>query len=363
MFFDPTKPFNSIPLLPPDFELETEKVLEQLDISHRYLAELKINSRTIANNSVLLNTLALREAKSSSAIENIFTVYDELYKYDLFSDQVESPASNQVLRYSKALIYGYNLIKKDKKLSISKILSIKQILEDNDAEVRKVPGTVLKNIRTGETAYTPPDDPNVILNALRNLEKYINDQDFQNVDPLIKMAVIHYQFEAIQPFYDDNWRTGRIINVLYLVMNNLLDMPVICLSNYFMEKKSDYYRLLNEVRTRNNWENWIIFILKAVQYTAEDGIALIMEIKELMNEFKFKIWNELPKIYSQDLLYLLFRHPYINIDIGMNDLGVSRLTVTKYLNELTEKGLLKKNKLGRNLYYVNKPLFDLFVRK
>lgn len=363
MFFDPTKPFNSIPLLPPDFELETEKVLEQLDISHRYLAELKRISRTIANNSFLLNTLALREAKSSSAIENIFTVYDELYKYDLFSDQVESPASNQVLRYSKALIYGYNLIKKDKKLSISKILSIKQILEDNDAEVRKVPGTVLKNIRTGATAYTPPDDPNVILNALRNLEKYINDQDFQNVDPLIKMAVIHYQFEAIHPFFDGNGRTGRIINVLYLVLNNLLEMPVLYLSRYIIENKADYYRLLNEVRTKNNWEEWILYILTAVQVTAEDSIILIKEIKALISEYKFKMRGELPKIYSQDLLNLLFRHPYTKIEFVMNDLGVSRITATKYLNELTEKGLLTKNKLGRNIYYVNKPLFDLFVTK
>jgi len=363
MFFDPTKPFNSIPLLPPEFELETKEVLKQLAVSHRYLAELKGIAQTIPNRTILISTLALQEAKNSSAIENIITTHDELYKSDLFSDQFESPASKAVHRYSKALIHGYNLVKDDKILSLNKILAIQQILEDNDAGIRKLPGTVLKNTRTGVTTYTPPDNPDVILNALGNLERYINDPDIHKVDPLIKMAVIHYQFEAIHPFFDGNGRTGRIINVLYLVLNNLLEMPVLYLSRYIIENKADYYRLLNEVRTKNNWEEWILYMLTAVQVTAEDSIILIKEIKALISEYKFKMRGELPKIYSQDLLNLLFRHPYTKIEFVMNDLGVSRITATKYLNELTEKGLLTKNKLGRNIYYVNKPLFDLFVTK
>lgn len=362
MLFDPLKPFNSIPLLPPDIKLETNKVLEQLAASHWYLAELKRNSQTIAEKSVLINTFAFREAKTSSAIENIITTYNELFMSDLFPDQIESPAANAVNRYAKALIQGFNLIKKDKLLTGNKIIEIQKVLQDNDTGVRKIPATVLKNSKTGDTIFTPPDDPGAITEAFGNLEKYINNKEFHKVDPLIKMAVIHYQFETIHPFFDGNGRTGRIINVLYLILNNLLDFPVISLSRYFIEKKADYYRLLNEVRTRDNLENWIMFILKAVQFTAEDSISFITEIKALMNEFKFKIWNELPKIYSQDLLYLLFKHPYINIEIGLNDLRMSRLTVTNYLNELTETGLLTRNKLGRSLYYVNKPLLELFER-
>jgi len=363
MLFDPAKPFNSMPLLPPEFELETKVILKQLAVSHRYLAELKGIAQTIPNRSILISTLALQEAKDSSAIENIITTHDELYKSDLFADQFESPAAKEVRRYAKALVQGFNLIKNDKLLTVNRIIEIQKVLEDNDAGVRKIPGTVLKNTKTGETIYTPPDDLRVIIEALSNLEKYINDDKFHEVDPLIKMAVIHYQFETIHPFFDGNGRTGRIMNVLYLVANDLLEMPVLYLSRFIIEYKADYYRLINEVRTKNNWEEWVLFILFAVQITAIDSIKLILKIKILMSEYKTKIRSELPKIYSQELLNLLFRHPYTKIEYVMNDLKVTRITATKYLNQLTDNGLLTKHKLGRNIYFVNDALFDLFVKK
>jgi Fic family protein len=363
MSINPENPFNSIPHLPPEFDLETKSVLKQLAVSHRYLAELKGIAQTIPNRSILINTLTLQEAKESSAIENIITTHDELYKSDLFADQIENPAAKEVHRYAKALTQGFNLILEDKLLTVNRIVEIQKVLEDNDAGIRKLPGTILKSTKTGETIYTPPDDPRVVVEALSNLEKYINDEEFHKVDPLIKMAVIHYQFESIHPFYDGNGRTGRIINVLYLVLNNLLETPVLYLSRFIIENKSDYYRLLNEVRTKNNWEEWVMFFLNGVQITAINSINLIKEIKWLMSEYKTKIRSELPKIYSKDLLNLLFRHPYTKIDFVIRVLKVTRITATKYLNELTEKGLLTKHKLGRNIYFVNDRLFELFVKK
>lgn len=363
MLFDPVKPFNSIPLLPPEFDLETKVILKQLAVAHRYLAELKGIAQTIPDRSILIRTLALQEAKDSSAIENIITTHDELYKSDLFADQFESPAAKEVHRYAKALVQGFNLIKDDKLLTVNRIIEIQKVLEDNDAGVRKIPGTVLKNTKTGETIYTPPDDPRVIIEALSNLEKYINDDEFHKVDPLIKMAVIHYQFETIHPFFDGNGRTGRIINVLYLVLNHLLEMPVLYLSRYIIENKPEYYELLNEVRTKNSWEAWVLFFLFGVSITSMKSIVLIKSMKALMREYETKIGNELPKIYSQDLLNLLFGHPYTKIEYVMNDLKVTRITATKYLNQLTDIGLLTKHKLGRNIYFVNDSLFDLFVKK
>jgi Fic family protein len=356
-----SKPYNELPLLPPNFDLETKVVLKQLVLSHRYLAELKGVVPTIPNKSILINTLVLQEAKDSSEIENIITTHDELYKSDLFSDYFESPASKEVHRYAQALKEGHQLISQDKMLSLNKILEIQKVLEGNDAGVRKLSGTILKNERSGEIIYTPPDDPLIMNKLLSNLEKYINQDELHSLDPLIKMAVIHYQFESIHPFYDRNGRTGRIIMVLYLVMAQLLDIPVLYLSRYIIANKSDYYRLLQEVRTKNNWEEWILFILKAVEKTSIQSINMINSMRELMLKCKHQIMTELPKIYSQDLLNNLFKHPYTKIEYVINDLKISRITATKYLNQLSEHGLLEKMKLGRNIYFVNKPLFDIFV--
>lgn len=355
-----SKPYNDIPSLPPSVDLETNEVLKQLAVSHRYLAELKGISQTIPNRTILINTLALQEAKDSSAIENIITTHDELYKEGLHLKDFENPAAKEVRRYAQALVHGYNLIKDDGILTVNRILEIHEQLEKNTAGLRKLPGTALMNDRTGEIVYTPPDDPNVIIKTLSDLEKYLNDDELHAVDPLIKMALIHYQFESIHPFYDGNGRTGRIINVLYLVIKKLLDMPVLYLSRFIIENKSEYYSLLAEVRTKSNWIGWVLYMLKAVEVTSLNSINLIKAIKDQMAQYKSGIRNKLPKVYSQDLLNLLFRHPYTRIDHAMEELKISRITATKYLDQLAEKGFLIKMKLGRNVYYINQPLFRIF---
>jgi len=348
---------NILQELPPATELETKAILKSVAVAHRYLAELKGISETIPNQSILINALGLQEAKDSSAIENIITTHDEVYKAELFSGFVSS-STKEIQNYVQALQTGFELVKKEQLLTCNHILAIQKTLEKNDAGFRKVPGTGLKNLTTGEIVYTPPQNYETILQLMKNLERYINDDSFSRIDPLIKMAVIHYQFESIHPFYDGNGRTGRIINILYLVLNDLLDIPVLYLSQYIIETKSDYYRLLQSTRDTETWEEWILYILKGVEITARQTILMVQKIKELMQRYKKDI-REKFNFYSQDLINNLFRHPYTKIEFLENDLNISRLTATKYLEQLVEGGFLRKQKSGRNNYYVNSPLFDL----
>jgi len=352
---------GTIPLLPPDAELETRSVLKALAPAHRYLAELKGLAATIPNEHILINTLALQEAKDSSEIENVITTHDELYKADLFSDYVKNPAAKEVSRYATALKTAFEQVKRDRLISVNRIVDTHRVLEQNDAGIRKLPGTALKNGRTGETVYTPPPDHAEIVRLMNNLEQFINDDALYDADPLVKMAVIHHQFESIHPFYDGNGRTGRIINILYLVVRGLLDIPVLYLSRYIIRNKVDYYRLLQSTRDTGNWEPWILYMLDGVELTARQTIWIIRHIKEIMMAYKYRIRSELPKIYSQDLLNNLFRHPYTKIESVQADLGVSRLTAAKYLEQLTDKGFIEKHKIGRYNYYVNRPLMNIFM--
>lgn len=354
--------FNINPL-PPQMNLETTAILKQLAVSHRYLAELKGVVATIPNETILINTLALQEAKDSSAIENIITTHDELYKADLLSDLFENAAAKEVHRYANALKKGFDLVRTNKILSTNIILQIQEELENNSAGFRKLPGTVLKNELSGEVVYTPPQDHNTIVSLMQNLDDYINNDSIHNIDPLVKMSIIHHQFESIHPFYDGNGRTGRIINILYLVTKELLNLPVLYLSRYIITNKSQYYKLLQQVRQSENWEPWVLYILKGVEETSRQTILLVQGIKDLMMEYKHKIRRELPKIYSQDLLNNLFRHPYTKIEFLRRDLNISRITATKYLNLVKELGFLERKKIGRTYYYINTRLFDLFVNK
>jgi Fic family protein len=347
--------------LPPDRELETRAVLRKLALAHRYLAELKGMVATIPNESILINTLTVQEAKSSSEIENIITTHDELYKNNLFNDFIRNPAAKEVSNYADALRIGFEKTRKDKLITVNRLLEIHRVLEQNDAGIRRLPGTELKNDRTGKVVYTPPQDYQTVLGLLDNLERFINDDSMLDVDPLIKMAVIHYQFESIHPFYDGNGRAGRILNILYLVAKELLDIPVLYLSRYIIQNKAEYYHLLQNVRDKGAWETWLLYMLEGVEQTSRQSIILIKEIKYLMQDYKVGIRSGLPKIYSQDLLNNLFRHPYTKIEYMQNELGVSRLTATKYLEQLTHAGFIQKHKLGRYNYYVNQPLFDLFM--
>jgi Fic family protein len=334
----------AIELLPPKGELETKPVLKQLNSAHRYLAFLNGKCATIPNENILINTLALQEAKESSAIENIITTHDEMYKAQLLETIFDNAAAKEVSRYADSLKEGFKTVRKDKLITNKTILEIQKHLEDNDAGYRSVPGTVLKNEKTEEIVYTPPQQQDEIVKLMDNLVAFINDETLSDLDPLVKMAIIHHRFETIHPFYDGNGRTGRIINILYLVKAELLNLPILYLSRYIIQHKADYYRLLQQVRIDRNWEPWILYILKGVEETSRQTLDLIEGIRKQMFEYKNRIRTELPKIYSQDLLNKIFKHPYTKIDFLQKDLGVQRKTAAKYLNMLADKGLLEKSR-------------------
>ena len=351
----------SIPNLPLNMEFETKPVLKKLTRAHQALAELKGVSEVIPNQSILISTLSLQEAKDSSAIENIITTHDELYKSDASAKQFANFAAKEVYSYAAALQSGYQRVKKTRLLVNNHILEIQQTLVENGAGFRKIPGTMLKNDQTGEIVYTPPQDESQIRSLMNNLEQFINDDTLSDVDPLIKMAVVHHQFESIHPFYDGNGRTGRIINILYLVKLGLLDAPVLYLSRYINQNKNEYYRLLQAVRDTGTWEPWILYMLGGIEQTSRQTVRLILGMRDLMQHHKHRLRSELPKIYSQDLLNNLFRHPYTKIDFVMQELQIHRNTAVKYLEELVQIGLLTKHKIGKENFYLNSALFSLLA--
>jgi len=346
-----------IPTLPLPLEIETKAVMKKTTLARGALAEMKGVALSIPNEQILLNTLSLQEARDSSAIENIITTQDELFQSDYYRKSFRTLASKEVYNYAHALLTGFEDLKKNNILTLNKILHIQSMLEENRAGFRKLPGTELKNDRTGETVYTPPQNYDDIVRYMSNLEYFINDNSVSDMDPLVKMAIIHHQFESIHPFYDGNGRTGRIINILYLVKEQLLDMPILYLSRYVNQNKGEYYKLLQKVREGNAWEEWIIFILEGIEHTAKHTMNIIHGIKKLMLLQKNKIRSELPKIYSQDLLNNIFKHPYTKIDFVMKDLAVSRITATRYLDELEKIAILHKEKIHRDYYYINNELF------
>lgn len=350
-------------LLPFSIEVETKPVLKKAASAHRALAELKGSITSIPNENILIETLSLREARESSAIENIISTFDEVYQSSLFANQFASPAAKEVHQYAEALKTGFALIRKQGLLTNKFILEMHRIIEQNDAGYRKLPGTKLLNDRTGEVIYTPPQEHQTIVGLMDNLEQFINNDEIMDADPLVKMAIIHHQFESIHPFYDGNGRTGRIINILYLVQKGLLHLPVLYLSRYIIQHKADYYRLLQIVRDTGEWEEWILYMLNGVEQTAVESVNLIGNLKNLMQRYKQNIRNELPKLYSQDLLNNLFKYPYTKIEFIEHDLEVSRSTAIRYLEALVGQGLLKKQKIGRDNFFVNEPLFHLLSGK
>ena len=357
-----TKSSKKLIPLPLDWDVETKTVLKSLPSAHAALAELKGIASTMPNQSILINTLGLQEAKDSSAIENIITTHDDLYKSELNLDSYKSLNAKEVQNYIAATKTGFDLITKTGLLTSRTVIKIQEVLEGNKAGFRKLPGTTLKNSSTGEIIYTPPQDPEEIKDLMTNLEKFINDKESTDFDPLVKMAIIHYQFESIHPFYDGNGRTGRIINILYLIQEKLQNLPILYLSSYIIKNKSDYYRLLQEVRTKNNWEEWLLFMIKAVDQTSRETIDLISKIRELMMNYKRTLRDNY-KFYSQDLLNNLFKHPYTKIEFIQRDLDVSRITAANYLNQLADDKLLTKKKLGTANYYINDPLFKLLSER
>jgi Fic family protein len=353
----------TIASLPLKIDVETKAVLRKVASAHRLLAELKGILTSIPNETILLETLTLREARESAAIENIISTIDEVYQSNYHTQQFLNPAAKEVHQYAHALKKGHELVKKNDLLTIQHIIKIQETVEENNAGFRKLPGTKLLNDKTGEVIYTPPQDNETIVSLMKNLERFINDDELSNLDPLVKMAIIHHQFESIHPFYDGNGRTGRIINILYLVKKKLLTLPILYLSNYIIKNKSDYYRLLQSVRNDNNWEPWILFILNGVEESSASSISIITSIRELMQVYKLSIKKQLPKIYSQDLLNNIFKYPYTKIEYLQKGLDISRSTSIRYLNALIRLGILKKKKIGRDNFFLNEALFKILAKK
>jgi len=345
-----------MPSIPPLEELDATRfdapaILKKLTSSSRRLAELKGIAASIPNQGILISTLGLQEAKDSSEIENIVTTHDELFKDDVLPETFANPAAKEVLRYRQALRVGFEQVRSSGLITANHLVQIQGELERNNAGFRKLPGTALRD-GGGSTVYTPPQDPARIIALMGDLERFINLPELFAVDPLIKMALIHHQFEIIHPSCDGNGRTGRILNVLYLVKEGLLDIPVLYLSSHIVRTKADYYRLLQGVRQAGQWEDWVLYMLDAVEQTAAHGIATIQAIKAALFDYKHRIRAGY-KFYSQDLINNLFTHPYTRIEFVQRDLQVSRLTATKYLDALAAGGFVQKQKIGRGNYYIN----------
>lgn len=336
---------------------ETPDILKRLASSSRKLAELKGIAASMPNQGILINTLGLQEAKDSSEIENIITTHDELFKDDVLPEAFANPAAKEVLRYRQALRVGFGLVRETGLLTVNHVVQMQGELERNNAGFRKLPGTALKD-GAGRTVYTPPQEPAEIVALMSALERFINDAGLFDADPLVKMALIHHQFESIHPFYDGNGRTGRIINVLYLVKEGLLDIPVLYLSQHIVRTKARYYELLQRVRTEDLWEEWVLYMLEGVELTAGRALQTVQAIKVALMDYKHRI-RAGHKFYSQDLINNLFSHPYTKIEFLQRDLDVSRMTATRYLDALAEGGFLHKQKIGRGNYYINLALNDI----
>ena len=357
----PEKPYNQLPLLPPSREkIETVKILRQLVKSSVALAELKGLATTLPNPSILLNAVILKEAKASSEIENVITTQDKLYQALSAKGVEPDSATKEVLRYREATLFGLKFIKQRGFISTNAIVEIQKILEGNNAGIRKLPGTALRNAATNKVIYTPPDAHDTILMLMKNLEGYLNTND--DISPLIKMAVQHYQFESIHPFYDGNGRTGRIINILYIILNDLLESPTLYLSDYIISNKSDYYRLLQEVRTKDKWENWILYMLHGIEETAYETMAQIRAVQKLIIHTQEKIKKEAPKAYDKELVEILFEHPYCKVEILTTRLNISRITASKYLKQLESIGVLKSKQVWKEVLFINTKLFDLLKK-
>jgi len=343
-------PFN-------EYNLKTPRILEALNKASRSLAELKGFANSIPNQHILINAITINEAKDSSEIENIVTTHDSIYKV-LTESGFKDESAKEVVDYRSAIWHGYEIIKEKEYISTNIIIELQEIIEHNNAGIRKTPGTSLVNSKTGEVIYTPPQKEKEIRDLLKNLEDYINDNN-NEVDPLIKMALIHYQFEMIHPFYDGNGRTGRILNILYLVLNKLLDSPILYLSNYINKNKDEYYKLFTEFRENNNYEDWIIYILKGIEETSQKTILLIRQLQLMMEAYQEEFKILLPKIYSDVLLDSLFFEVYTRITYIEKRCNVTRQTASTYLNSIVDKGLLEFEKVGRESIYKNIRLIDL----
>lgn len=349
----------SIPILPLQRNFETAQILKATIRANRHLAELKGAARSIPNQDILINTLSIQEAKDSSEIEEIITTHDAVFRATIQQTPIEDQAAKEVRDYREAIYFGFQKTQDIGLILDRDIREINRLLTHNTAGYRKTPGTALRNYQTGAVVYIPPQHPQEIIDGMYNLVQFINEPDSSDIDPLIKMAIIHHQFESIHPFYDGNGRTGRILNILYLINNDLLYSPILYLSRYIVQTKTEYYRLLQDVRDNDSWEEWILYILKGIETTAKQTLCTVEQIKVLMLNFKHRLRSTLPKIYSQDLLNNIFYHPYTKIDYIIEALQVSRPTASKYLQQLVAHGFLREEQMGKSKFFVNHELMTL----
>tara|TARA_R110002050_G_scaffold30192_1_gene77140 strand:- start:12465 stop:13589 length:1125 start_codon:yes stop_codon:yes gene_type:complete len=357
MSYNPEVPYNNLPLLPPKTEVESMAILKKTITASRALSELKGAITNLPNPILFIDTINLQEARASSAIENIITTQDELFKASIADKKNDNPATKEVIHYKDALWFGVEQIKKRPILTTNLFIAIMRIIKENDSGIRNAPGTQLKNPATNKVVYTPPEGEYVIREKLKNLEDFMHAED--DMDPLVKMAIIHYQFEAIHPFFDGNGRTGRIILLLYLKFANLLDLPALYLSSYIIEHKDQYYANLRKVTEEGNWEDWIMYMLDMVEQTASKGRQQIAEIEKLMNKMGAEIQEKLPRIYSKDLMEQLFRLPYSKRN-QLEKAGLGNIkTVGNYLKELEKAGFLKSEQVGKEKLYLNFRLLEV----
>jgi Fic family protein len=355
--YNPETPHNDLPLLPPMAQVENTIVLKKIISASRALSQLKGAITILPNPTLFIYTINLQEAQASSAIENVITTQDELFKASIAEKKNDNWATKEVMHYKDALWYGVAQIEKRPILNTNLFISLVQIIKENQSGIRNTSGTQLKNPVTDTVVYTPPEGEKVIRDKLKNLEDFIHAED--DLDPLVKMAIIHYQFEAIHPFFDGNGRTGRIILLLYLKMTGLLDLPALYLSNYIIEHKNEYYANLRKITEEANWQDWILYMLDMVEQTALKGRSQITAIEKLMNEMAVTIQQKLPKIYSKDLMEELFRLPYTKRG-QLEKAGLGNIkTVGNYLKELENQGFLKSEQVGKEKLYLNFRLLEV----
>ena len=358
--FDRNTPYNNLPLLPPKIDIETKKILRKAISAGRALAQLNGTLLNLPNPTLFLDTIYLQEAKASSEVENIITTNDELYKSFVADRKIENLATKEVLSYKEALWLGLEELKTKPFITTNLCIKIVQCIKQNKASIRNTPGTTLSNTQ-GEVIYTPPSGENIIREKLANLEKFINKDE--TIDPLIKMAILHYQFEAIHPFSDGNGRTGRILLLLYLKISGLLNTPAIYLSEYIIKNKSEYYRCLRDITEKNEWDDYILYMLDMIEETANKGLKRLSKITVAMEETANEIKKKLPKIYSKDLIEILYRLPYIKRQ-NLIDENIGNLkTVGSYLITLEENGFLKSEKVGKEKLYLNQKLLKILDDK
>jgi Fic family protein len=361
MSYIPTEPFNQLPDLPPKADIETKPILKKVISASRALSELKGSITNLPNPFLFIDTINLQEAQASSEIENIVTTQDALFQASIAEKKIKNQATKEVIHYKDALWQAVNQINEKPILTTNLFIAIVQIIKENQSGIRSLPGTQLKNPKTDEVIYTPPEGENIIRDKLKALENFINIED--DIDPLIKLALIHYQFEAIHPFYDGNGRTGRIILLLYLKISGLMDLPALYLSKYILNNKSEYYINLRNVTENGDWETWILYILDMIEVTAQSGRERIEKIEALMKQMGEEIQKELPKVYSKDLLEILFKLPYVKRNF-LEKAGLGNIkTSGNYLKSLEEKGFLKSVIVGKEKLYLNSTLMEILKEK